>query len=384
MTPNPVCYNGLNIPDGAIHVGRVSLGIDQKDYRADTAQNWRAGIHPDNAIVLYSNTFDLGLSTEAQAEPRIWWIQPDSNVADFKLKINELLSRLPERAANNYQLFATYDDAMDWLHSTDGKYALINDSYPDYYIPGDFCIFNIESGFLASYVDSGLHIHSLANPNVDPGSSLNSNALSWHGFTLTNVSGNIPVRGMGSEPGLAYSSSGHILSIDDIRSTAFDGSNVVFEAVIRLDYLTKSTPFVLLDSSTNAEVLRIDWNASNRQFIAYYPLTNATISFEAETSAWTDNIHLVVSVPASNDPTALENTVVFVNGSSRAVATVSGTDFELGRAVYVQIGNDRALNSPIVYLKSAKMYIIPIGSAGSEIAKIKARNTEVFNLLYVA
>lgn len=131
MTPNPVCYNGTNLPLDAIHAGHVSLGITPKDYRADTAQNWRAGISPAGAVVLYSNTYDLGLTSQALAEPRIWWTNPAPTIADFKLKINELISRLPERAGDNYSVFQTYEDAIDWLHDTDGKYVLINDDYPE-------------------------------------------------------------------------------------------------------------------------------------------------------------------------------------------------------------------------------------------------------------
>jgi hypothetical protein len=53
MTPNPVCYNRLSQSPAAIHIGTVSLGLTPKDYRADTARKWRAGISPNTNIVLY-------------------------------------------------------------------------------------------------------------------------------------------------------------------------------------------------------------------------------------------------------------------------------------------------------------------------------------------
>lgn len=361
MTPNPVCYNKVNLPKDAIHVGNVSLGIKPKDYRADTNQNWRAGINPNGAVVLYSNTFDLNLSpTPMQAEPRIWWTDPAPTVDDFKLKINELLSRLPERSVNGYQVFSTYDEAIDWLRTRAGVYALINDNYPEYYIPGEYCIFNIETGLHASYLASGQQIHTLANPNLSIGNQLNSHALSWHGFTIANATGDLNISTIGQEPGLIYDSTGHIISLDSLSDDAYSNSNLIFESVINIEYSQYSCVFSLIDSSTITEVLRVDWDPSANQFIAFYPSLGSIIHFEPVTSPWIGSIHLVISVPSANAQNSIANSAVYVNGTAYSVDSTTGSNYEwVSNSTFFQIGNSVDLNTPIARLKSAKAYIAP-------------------------
>lgn len=382
MTPNPVCYNGVNLPNEAVHLGKVSLGITPKDYRADAAQNWRAGISPNGALVLYSNTFDLGLTDQDSAEPRIWWTAPAATVADFKLKINEMLSRLPERAVNNYQVFPSYDDAMDWLHDTEGKYAIINSDYPEYYIPGEYCIFNIETGLHASYPASGLHLHTLANPNLTVGNALNSAALSWHGFTITNAAGDLNIGAIGQETGLLYDPTGHVISIDSLPRTNYVNNNLVFEAVIDINYSNYSCVFNLIDSSTNADVLRVDWDPATEQFIAFYSGLGSIIRFDPVTSPWTGDIHLIISVPATNDPGGLTNSVVYVNGTAYGVTGVTGSNFEWSNTTFFQIGNNRSLNRPIRTLKSAKAYVVPFAIAAEIAAELKVVNSVIVSTLY--
>jgi hypothetical protein len=384
MSPNPVCYNGVNLPDNSIHVGKVSLGIRPKDYRADTAQNWRSGIRPNGAVVLYSNTYDLEITDQIGAEPRIWWTNPAATIDEFKLKITELLSRLPERAAVNYQVFGSYDAAIDWLHDTAGKYSLVNDDYPEYYIPGEHCIFNIETGLFASYPASGLHIHSLANPNEAVGNSLNPKALSWHGFTITNAAADLNINEIGREPGLRYSPTGHVISIDTLRGEDYSGNNLVFEAIINIPYSNgESTIFTVLDSSTSGEVVRFQWDPSTEQFSAHYPTLGSIIKFEPVTSPWTTTIHVVVSIPASNDPAALSAAVLLVNGASFAVSAVTGSSFEWNNSTFFQIGNNAALTRPITELMSAKAYLIEPGSAAALVTQIKDNNVPIFQSLYL-
>lgn len=383
MTPNPVCYNGLNLPKNAIHAGHVSLGIVPKDYRADTAQNWRAGISPDGAVVLYSNTYELGLTNEASAEPRIWWTYPAFNANDFRLKITELLSRLPERANLNYQVFASYDAAIDWLHNSDGKYALINDDYPEYYLPGEYCIFNIESGLLASYPSSGQHIHTLANPNLGVGNQLNPAALSWHGFTLTNVSGELNFGKIGQEPGLVYDTAGHIISVDSIRAVEYQDKNLIFEAILRVPYSNGvSTIFTLLDSNTGSEIVRFEWDPGTLQFSAHYPTLGSLIEFEAVTIPWSKEIHLVVSIPVSNEGESMTATKLSVDGALYQPAQITGSNFVWNNPTYFQVGNNRSLNKPITSLKSAKAYIVPIAVGPEVFGEISTTNFQVFNSLY--
>lgn len=170
MTPNPVCYNRLSQSKAAIHMGQVSLGVTPKDYRADTAQKWRAGISPSSNIVLYSDTYSRSIDTQANAVPRIWWIDGTGTYTD---KITELVSRLPERSSVDYALLADYPAAIAWLKAS-GKYTLINCDYPEYKFAdsetGCQTIANIESGYLGSYYGGGdTTTFNLANPTANIG-----------------------------------------------------------------------------------------------------------------------------------------------------------------------------------------------------------------------
>lgn len=172
MTPNPVCYNGLSQPKAAIHIGPVSLGVTPKDYRADTAQRWRAGISPNSNIVLYSDTYSRGIDVQASAVPRIWWIDGSAG-GSYSDQITELVSRLPERSSVNYALLADYPAAITWLKAS-GKYSLINCDYPEYMFAdsqtGCQTIANIESGYLGSYYGGGdTTTFNLANPTSNVG-----------------------------------------------------------------------------------------------------------------------------------------------------------------------------------------------------------------------
>lgn len=383
MTPNPVCYNGTNLPLDAIHAGHVSLGITPKDYRADTAQNWRAGISPAGAVVLYSNTYDLGLTSQALAEPRIWWTNPAGTIADFKLKITELISRLPERAGLNYSVFQTYEDAISWLHDTEGKYVLVNDDYPEYHIDGKYCIFNIESGLMASYAAAGLHIHNLANPNLSVGNQHQGSALSWTGFTLTNINGELNINGIGAEAGLSYNNTGHMLSVDAIAGTRYNGKNIVFEAIVRIPYTNgETTLFSLLDSNNNNEIVRFEWDPNNLEFMVHYPTLGSIVRFDSVTTPWTGDIHIVASIPASNDPEALSKSYLSIDGLVYEMRAVTGTDFEWNNSTYFQIGNNRSLDRPIDVLKSAKGYIVPLQDTKALFDKIVAINYPIVSALY--
>jgi len=152
---NPVCYNGLSKPNrDSVNFGPVSLGTVKKDYTTLTNNNWRAGINPSTNTVIYTDTYSRGVDTQTAAKPSIHWIsgqsQPD---------IIELISRLPERSANNYELFADYATAIAWLIGT-GKYMLVNTHYPEYLLDTE-CAVNLELGFLASYPGTDSYVYDL-------------------------------------------------------------------------------------------------------------------------------------------------------------------------------------------------------------------------------
>lgn len=383
MTPNPVCYNGLNLPENAIHIGQVSLGIKPKDYRADTSHNWRAGINPNGALVLYSNTYALGLSDQATAEPRIWWTNPAATVADFKLKIRELLSRLPERAAQNYEVFPTYDDAIDWLHLQEGQYMIVNDNYPEYHIPGQTCIFNIETGFHSSYLASSLHMHSIANPSDTVGNQLNSYALGAHGFVMTNVPGELNIGAIGQEPGITYSgSTGNLTAYDELPAAAFSTKQIVFEAVLEINYAVESTILSILNAGSGAELLNFKWAAAEENFVITYPSTGAIIRFTPTTPPWSGKIHLVASIPTSNDGDALTAAEINVNGVRYGVGTTVSSGYTWSSDSYIRIGNNQALTAPIHKLYSAKLHNPSVVTAPQLVDDIIAQNLPIVQARY--
>lgn len=386
MTPNPVCYNGVNLPTKAVHLGKVSIGINPKDYRADTAQRWRSGISPSGAIVAYSDTYSLGIQpTQALSEPRIWWIQPSSpNVGDRETAIIELLSRLPERAANNYQLFPTYNDAINWLLALNGKYSLLNDNYPEYSIPADSCLFNVDANFLPSFMGDSV-IRNLSNPNLTSGSSLNAYALSYKGFTLSNFDALISAGGIGDGTGISLGATGHAASIDNVVRNAFTDNYMIFEGVFEIDYNANGTVFCMIDPGTGNEVFRLDWDANVSSFNAHYPMNGTVVEFEPTTPSWSQKIHLVVHVPAtdSGSANARENSKVFVNGVSFNATTISGTSgFVWSSSASIQLGNNKLLNSGISKIHMARLNVVNYSSSLSAATEIASTNWGIIQPLY--
>ena len=155
---NPVCYNGLSKPNrDAVNFGPVSLGTVSQDYTTLTSNDWRAGINPSTNTVIYTDTYSRGVDSQAAAVPSIHWISGQSQA-----NIIELISRLPERAADNYEIFASYADAINWLINTQGTYMLVNTKYPEYLLDAE-CAVNLELGFLASYPGIDQYVYDLVS-----------------------------------------------------------------------------------------------------------------------------------------------------------------------------------------------------------------------------
>jgi hypothetical protein len=210
-TINPVCYNGLNKPTrDAVNFGTVSLGTINKDYTTLLDNNWRAGINPSTNTVIYTDTNSRGVDTPAAAIPSIHWISGQSQA-----NIIELISRLPERAPNNYEIFASYDEAIDWLLSTT-TYMLVNTKYPEYLLDAE-CAVNIELGFLASYPGTGTQVYDLV-----------SGSLSNNRFTAAGGAFTAPAAG--SFVGYFRSLAGGKLTVNPLKDASgdtFDQSLVV-------------------------------------------------------------------------------------------------------------------------------------------------------------
>lgn len=258
MTPNPVCYNRLSQSKAAIHMGQVSLGVTPKDYRADTAQKWRAGISPSSNIVLYSDTYSRGIDTQADAVPRIWWIDGTGTYTD---KITELVSRLPERSSVDYALLADYVEAIAWLKAS-GKYTLINCDYPEYMLAdamtGCQTVANIESGYLGSYYGGGDTVtFNLANPTTNVGFGTHAPAaFKVNDFNL--VGGAIGEQpngnGIGLEQGFAMNGG----AIEQATATAANiyANGFVFEGIFG-EVSVGRTLFELYDTVSNKAIYQV-------------------------------------------------------------------------------------------------------------------------------
>ena len=368
MTPNPVCYNGLNLPDNAIHTGAVSLGITPKDYRADTSQKWRSGISPNGSIILYSDTYSLGLATEANSEPRIWWT---SHSGDAEQKITELLSRLPERASLNYAVFPTYADAISWLHGNRGKYSLLNCDYPEYQIPASTCIFNIESGLLASCPGAGTTIYNLANPKSSIGNGVNAYALGFDAFAIDAGAGyGMHVGEIGQETGIDFKVSGSITSIDALPPTAAVENSIVFDAVIDVSSHSDSRILTLFRTTGGTEIVQVDFNRENKIFTVSYPTGAATMSFQTMATPVTHDMHVVIAIPNSSNKANFAYCQIFVNGQPLEQGSFSASSITWSDPVSIRIGNNRSANLPLTRLKSARMHLIDISSTNAFVTEL--------------
>lgn len=258
MTPNPVCYNGLSQSKAAIHMGQLSLGVTPKDYRADTAQKWRAGISPSSNIVLYSDTYSRAIDTQANAVPRIWWIDGSGTYTD---KITELVSRLPERSSVNYAMLADYAAAISWLKAS-GKYTLINCNYPEYMLAdamtGCQTIANIEAGYLGSYYGGGdTTTFNLANPTSNVGFGAHAPAaFRVNDFNLVGgATGAQPNGdGIGLEQGFSMNTGGIVQATSTAASTYANG--FVFEGIFSSLEADK-TLFELYDTVANRSMYQV-------------------------------------------------------------------------------------------------------------------------------
>ena len=264
MTPNPVCYNRLSQSPAAIHIGTVSLGVTPKDYRADNARRWRAGISPSTNIILYSDTFSRGITVEADAVPRIWWIDGSGTYTD---KITELVSRLPERSSVNYALLANYAAAIAWLKASK-KYALINCDYPEYTFAeratGCQTVANIESGYLGSYYGGGDTVtFNLANPTTSVGFGTHAPAaFKVNDFNLVNsATGADPNSGgIGQEEGFKPGVTGGIEQTTATAASVY-ADGFVFEGVFG-QLAANQTLFELYDTVGNKSVYQVRTTAA--------------------------------------------------------------------------------------------------------------------------
>ena len=353
MIPNPVCYNVLSVPEKAVHISRkLSLGTLPHDYRADTAQNWRIGISPNggigptvgggpdspynSGIVVYSDTYSKGLGIESNAVPRIWWIDNSTGTtdADFKAKVIEIASRLPERAANNYEIFSSYTDAVDFLDTN--NYTLIADDYPEYYYSNK-CMLNLELGYWpTNNGNSTYKLFNLANPTNSigyPGSAVPAyprDDFYWNPAGLSTLI--TPAwENIGQETGFQpypdnVNGFGGIDQTSFVTSTQLQSfGGFIFESVLEIAGTGANETVFELRKAGSANGFELNYVADHFELV-YSDPTNGTTTVIMQNSP-AGKRHIVLRIPYTTSyvPAPVNNyneCVLYVDGSLRSVQTI--------------------------------------------------------------
>jgi hypothetical protein len=330
FTIHPFCENGNNVPQNCVHAGPVSLGLLRKDYKADTAQLWRAGINPSTNLLVASTTFSRGLVGSATTStPRYWWIAgPRNDQASLETKVKEVVGRLPERASNNYVPFADYGTAYDWAKSN--GYALINCNYPAYLL-GDYSadtesLINIESGFLPSFDGVQLKLRNLANPTPSTGFGALNPAAVPHESIIIQAPGVLssPAPGIGLEGGISLLSNGHISQLVNPIQSGID-NGIIFEGIFSLlDGGAISYTLLHARNAANADILALGWDHTISK---WYISMNGTKVYEQSgvSTSPAGRYHFCVGIPQT---TTAESVNLYINGTANTLVNVNADQWQ--------------------------------------------------------
>jgi len=280
--PNPVCSNESGSPKiKAIHIPNVSLGIGDGDYSADPVVTWKAGISPGPTaprnLVVYNTTYQRGIEPIlSKSEPRIWWIasDPSDTQIDYQNHAIEVISRLPERSVNDYELFATYSDAITWMRTN--RYSIVNCDYPDILLGEDVnceTLINIEAGFSPSYDGLGV-LYNLANPLLTTGFGSNPNAAPHTSHIVTNPANysNQLFQGLGQYSGITVGSNAaieHLYSAQTLNGVLDNGC--VVECLLDVGSTGDFTLAQVMNPTFGgSEVAVVKYNSSASKFQIIY------------------------------------------------------------------------------------------------------------------
>jgi hypothetical protein len=322
FTIHPFCENGNTVPQNCVHAGPVSLGLLRKDYKADTAQLWRAGINPSTNLLVASTTFSRGLVGSATTStPRYWWIAgPRNDQASLETKVKEVVGRLPERALYNYVPFSDYVTAYDWA-KTEG-YALINCNYPAYRL-GDYSadtesLINIESGFLPSFDGVQLKLRNLANPTPSNGFGALNPAAVPHDTIIISAPGVLgsPAPGIGSEGGISLLGTGHISQLVNPIQSGID-NGIVFEGIFRVpngDPGMGGSSYTLLQARdpANNTLFSLGWDRVAATWRLNYGATLVNESAVGAPLATGGIYHFCVAIPTA--ASSIDDVILYING----------------------------------------------------------------------
>jgi hypothetical protein len=399
QVPNPVCSNEAGAPNlKSVHIPNVSLGIGTGDYHADNAVNWRAGISPGPTaprnLVVYGTTYQRGIEPiVANSEPRIWWIDNGSatNQADYETKAIEVISRLPERAANNYALFSTYSEAIGFMRAT--GYSIINCDYPDITLGEEVgleTILNLEAGFAPSYDKLGT-LYNLANPTNSTGFGTSSFAAPHASHTVTDVDyyATDLYKGLGTDSGISLNGSQVGIQHQDgatLTTGALDNGFVV-ECLMDVGNNGNFTLAQVHDASSN-ELVVAHYNAGNGRFEIEYQLPGGgTATLQSNPFARPTGRHLFVFYVANDQATGLNSSRLIIDNGA-PIPLTSGTPVKFapgGHRIHFasRQGAGPSWTETVQKFFFARVYKAPDGTVGeNSVDTLNSANYPVYQTLW--
>lgn len=327
QVPNPVCSNEAGAPNlKSVHIPNVSLGIGTGDYHADNAVNWRAGISPGPTaprnLVVYGTTYQRGIEPiVANSEPRIWWIasDPSGNQTNYMNNAIEVISRLPERAANNYALFSTYQEAIGFMRAT--GYSIINCDYPDITLGEEVgcpTLLNLEAGFAPSYDCLGT-LYNLANPTNSIGynTSIDAAPHASHAVTDVDYYATDLYKGLGTDSGISLNGSQVGIQHQDGATFATGALDNGFIVECLMDVGTSGN-FTLaqVHNASSSELVVAHYNAGNGRFEIEYQLPGGgTETLVSAPFARPTGRHLFIFYVANEQPSGLTSSRLIIDNN---------------------------------------------------------------------
>ncbi len=169
MARRPIAFNPSAKVANSIKKNNIDIGVALDNYRTNPGGlTWYNSLDSTNQYVIYSDSFSLGLSTQANATP-VSWATGDLTDASLLATVN----RLPGRS--NQTPFTTAAQAFEWLAAS--------------------TTFNLIGGVLDNIVTNGLMIYLDASQKGSyPGSGnvwydlsgANNNATMYNGVTYNS------------------------------------------------------------------------------------------------------------------------------------------------------------------------------------------------------
>lgn len=153
MSRRPVAFNNGNKTANSIKKNKVEVGVRSDNYATNPGGlTWFNGLDSTNQYVIYSDTFSLGLTTQANSRP-VCWGTGDLTDANLLSTVN----RLPTRS--NQAPFTTASAALAWIAQST-VFSIVGGALDNIVTNG--LILNMDVSQRNSYPGSGTAMYDLA------------------------------------------------------------------------------------------------------------------------------------------------------------------------------------------------------------------------------